>query len=398
MPIPIVSRLKHPAGRRVLMRVDFNVPLDGGRIADDERIKAAVTTIERLAAHGAKVILVSHLGQPDGWDRKFTLAPVAVRLSEILRRPVRFVSARLDDDEKVARALEDMDDGDIALLENIRFYKGEEKNDVFLSRRLAALADAYVNDAFGAAHRAHASTAGVAALLPSFAGYLMERELRNLGRVLEKPKSPFIALIGGAKVSTKLPAIEKLLTLADKMLLGGGLANNFLKAKGYEVGKSLVGPAEVKLAKRLLGKRGLVLPVDVVAATALSEKTELRVCAASDVRRHEYIVDIGPTTVRAYAAELKKAKMIVWNGPVGLYEITRFRHGSVALGRVIAARSLGRAYGVVGGGETIACLQLTGMAEYVDHVSTGGGAMLEFLSGKKLPAVAALEKAKLTHR
>ncbi|MEK9152445.1 MAG: phosphoglycerate kinase [Patescibacteria group bacterium] len=395
MPIQLVTQLKRPAGKRVLVRVDFNVPIDGGRIVDDERIRAAVSTIERLSAHGAKVILISHLGQPEGWDKRLSLAPAAARLSDIMRRPIRFIGARLDDDEKVDRMVAEMEEGDVALLENLRFYKGEEKNDIFFARRLAKLADAYVNDAFGSAHRAHASTAAVAGLLPSYAGYLLERELRNLGRVLDHPKHPFVSLLGGAKISTKLPTLEKMLSLADRVLLGGGLANNFFKAKGFQVGKSLIGPSEVKLAKSLLGKRRLTLPIDVLVADALTETAGVRICAPDQVRKNEYIVDAGPQTIRSYAAELKKAKMIVWNGPLGYYEVKKFRHGSVALGRVIAARSMGRAYGVVGGGETIACLHLTGMAEYVDHVSTGGGAMLEFLAGKKLPAVAALEKSRV---
>ena len=390
MKLAAMAGLKNLAGKRVLVRVDFNIPLGPkGRIepAEGVKIQAALPTVEHLLRANAKVILVSHLGRPKDCEPKYSLAPIAKYLAQLLGRPVRFVDDCLEDGDKVARKLAQLKDGEVALLENIRYYPEEEKNDAKFAKRLAGLADVFVNDAFATCHRAHASTAGVTRYLPSYAGLLVEKEVRSLDRLLKKPQHPFAVLMGGAKISTKLPTLVKMFKVADKVFIGGGMANCFFKAKGYSIGKSKVDPEEVKFAKKLLKNKKLVLPVDVLAASALREDAKVRVTAPDDVHANEYVVDIGTQTMRDFAMELKKAKTLVWNGPVGLFEIRKFSHGSVILGRVIASRSQGRAFGVVGGGETIVCLERTGMAEYVDHISTGGGAMLEYLSGKVLPGI-----------
>jgi phosphoglycerate kinase len=395
MKLSSISRFKKLKGKRVLVRVDFNIPLGPkGAIGheEDARIRAALPTIVRLRQLGARVILVSHLGRPEGREKRYSLAPVARHLEKLLDAKVPFVADSLEDDAKVERKLASLRDGDVALLENIRFYAGEEKNSVFLARRLASLADLFVNDAFAVAHRAHASTVGVTKHLPSHAGLLLEREVRNLSKVLDKPKRPFVVLMGGAKISTKLPTIEKLLKVADRILLGGGMANNFLKAKGCGVGRSLTSPGDVRLAKRLIKEKKIALPKDLLVATGTDQDADARIAAPDDIRANEIVVDIGTTTVREWAQVIRKAKTIVWNGPVGLFEVKKFSHGSVSLGRLIAARSSGKAFGVVGGGETVQCLEMTGMAEFVDHVSTGGGAMLDLLAGKKLPAIEPLIK------
>lgn len=395
MRLPSVSRLKDLKGKRVLVRVDFNVPVGKhGQIGpgEDDRIRASIPTIERLAAHGARVILISHFGEPDGREAKFSLAPAADRLGQLMRCKIRFIADPLEHDDRVDRKIAALEPGEIALLENLRFYQGEEKNATFFSRRLASLADFFVNDAFGTAHRAHASTVGVTRYLPSFAGYLMETEVRNLEKTLAKPQKPFVVLMGGAKISTKLHTLVKFLSSADVILLGGAMANNFFEAQGLETGASLTSVPEVRLAKKLLRKKKIMLPVDVLVAG--KNRGSVRIAFPDDVGPDEAIMDIGPETIRRFAAELKKAKTIVWNGPMGAFETKKFSHGSIALGRLVAARSRGSAYGVVGGGETLKCLALTGLAEYVDHVSTGGGAMLEFLAGKTLPALAALESQK----
>jgi phosphoglycerate kinase len=397
MKLVTLSQFKKPKGRRVLVRVDFNVPLGPkGEIGpeEDARIKASLPTILKLRKAGAKVILVSHLGRPDGREKEFSLAPVAAHLARLLGSKVGFIPDNLEDDHLVDRKIAAMKDGDVTLLENIRFYKGEDSNSAFLARRLASFADAFVDDAFAVAHREAASNVGVAKFLPSYAGLLLETEVKHLSKLLGKPKRPFVVLMGGAKISSKLPTLKKLLSVADTVLVGGGMANNFFKAMGHGMGKSLVAPEDVKLAKGLLARNGkkLVLPADLLCAKRLDDQAEPRYCRPEDVAKDEHVVDLGAETIREWAAIIKKAKTIVWNGPVGLFEVKKFSHGSVSLGRVVAARSTGKAFGVVGGGETVQCLLRTGMAEYVDHVSTGGGAMLEFLAGKTLPGIRPLMK------
>lgn len=392
MKLATLSKLKSVKGKRALVRVDFNIPLGpNGTIGpeEDARIRACLPTISKLKKGGAKIILVSHLGRPEGREKRYSLAPVAVHLSRLLASKVGFIKDSLEDDRKVDKKIELMRNGDVTLLENIRFYKGEDKNSVFLARRLAEFGDFFVNEAFAVSHREAASVVGVTKRLPSYAGIQLGEEVTQLSRLLEKPKKPFVVLMGGAKISSKLPTLKKLLTVADTVLIGGGMANNFFRAQGIAMGKSLVSNDDVKLAKSLWVKhrRKILLPLDVLVSKRVDGKAEARYCAPSELHKDEYVVDLGADTVRAWAAVIKKAKTIVWNGPVGLFEIKKFSHGSMSLGALIAARSTGKAFGVVGGGETVQCLLQTGLAEHVDHVSTGGGAMLEFLSGKVLPGI-----------
>lgn len=395
MKLRTIADLKKLEGKRVLLRVDFNIPIGPkGKIgpAEDIKLRTALPTIERLLAHGARVIAVSHLGRPKGCDAKYSLKPVAKHLEKLMHRKVMFVDDCLMEACAVEKQLVKLGSGDLALLENIRYYEEEEANDAKFAKRLAELADIFVSDAFATAHRAHASTACVAKYLPSYAGLLVEKEVASLDRLLKKPKKPFIVMLGGAKISSKLPTLKKLLTVADKVLIGGGMANAFFNAKGWKTGKSKVDPKEVALARKLMKNKKLVLPVDVLAASNLTDKARVRVCAPSEVKASEFVPDIGPRSVLAFALLIRKAQTIAWNGPMGLFEVPKFSHASIALGRLVAARSRGKAFGVVGGGETIACLEQTKMGEYVDHISTGGGAMLEYLSGQMLPGIKVLMK------
>lgn len=390
MKVRVLPHNKRLQGLRVLYRVDFNVKVGPkGEIGtiDDGRMRAVLPTLSYMRAAGAKIIIISHLGRPEKKNRRDSLKPVAAHLGRLMGKRVLFVGDSLETGNKVDKKLESLKEGAVAVLENLRFYKGEAKNDRFFARRLAELGDLLVNDAFGVAHREVASTVGLARELPAYAGFLMDREVKGLQRVLDKPRTPFVVLIGGAKIRTKLPMIKKLLGMADRILIGGGLANNFFKAKGYETGDSLISRSDVAFAKTLMKKRKIRLPKDVLVADKLTQGASIRICRPDDVWKGEYIVDIGPETMREFAVELKKAQTIIWNGPVGLFEIPRFSHGSTILGRVVASRSSGRAYGVVGGGDTLRCLAMTGMEEFVDHVSTGGGAMLDFFAGKELPGL-----------
>jgi|DewCreStandDraft_1066081.scaffolds.fasta_scaffold00275_23 phosphoglycerate kinase len=383
------------AGKRVLVRVDFNVPLEGGRITDDTRIRATLPTIQELLQRGARVILMSHLGRPDGKIREeLRLAPVAERLSELLGRPVRYVRDCVG--PEVERAVQELRPGEVLLLENVRFYPEEERNDPEFARRLAALGDLFVNDAFGAAHRAHASTEGVAHYLPAVAGLLMERELEFLSRTLEQPRRPFTALIGGAKVSTKMKVLENLLQKVDRLLIGGGMANTFLKAQGYEVGRSLLEPEFVDYAAGLLEqarRRGvsLLLPVDVVVAPEPKPDAPRQVVDVAQVPSDMMILDIGPRTVEQFAQALRSSATILWNGPVGLFEVPPFDAGTRALAEAIAAATRAGAVSVVGGGDTVAAVEQMGLGAQMTHLSTGGGAALELLEGRVLPGVAALQ-------
>ncbi|NLN26610.1 MAG: phosphoglycerate kinase [Firmicutes bacterium] len=378
-------------GKRVLVRVDFNVPLDEARhITDDTRIRAALPTIEHLLNEGAAVILMSHLGRPKGVDDALRLDPVATRLSELLGRPVK----KVDDcvGPEVEAAARELGPGEVLLLENLRFYKEETANDPEFARRLASIADVYVNDAFGAAHRAHASTAGVADYLPAAAGLLLARELDVLGGALENPERPFVAILGGAKVSDKIGVITNLLTKVDALLIGGGMAYTFLKAKGYEVGKSLLDAERIELAKELMAeaeKRGvrLLLPVDVVIADDFSEDASTREVDVDSIPADWEALDIGPKTCQLFAEEVAKAKTIVWNGPMGVFEMAPFAHGTRAVAEALAAS---KGTTIIGGGDSAAAVQQFGLAERMTHISTGGGASLEFLEGKVLPGVAAL--------
>lgn len=379
-------------GKRVLVRVDFNVPMtDDGVITDDTRIRAALPTIQHLLDRGASVILMSHLGRPKGQVvEKLRLDPVARRLGELLGRQVKKVNDCVGPEaEEAARSLRP---GEVLLLENLRFHPEEEKNDPEFARKLASLADAYVNDAFGAAHRAHASTEAVARLLPAAAGFLMLKEIQIMGGALENPERPFLAILGGAKVSDKIGVIENLLGKVDVLAIGGGMGYTFLKAKGYEVGQSLLDEARIDLARRLMQeaeekKVRLILPVDVVVAAEISADAETQVVPADQIPADKQGLDIGPETAKLLAAEIRKARTIIWNGPLGVFEVEPFARGTRAVAMAMAQAD---AVTIVGGGDTAAAAEQMGVAHRMTHVSTGGGASLEFLEGKTLPGVAAL--------
>lgn len=380
-------------GKRVLCRVDLNVPLQDGQITDDTRIRAALPTIEWLTSHGARVILCSHLGRPKGKvDESLRLGVVADRLSEHLGKPVRALSEIVG--ARVQQAIADMDEGDVVLLENLRFDPREEKNDPAFAQELADLADEYVNDAFGAAHRAHASTEGVAHLIPSSLGLLMQAEVEALSRLLGAPATPFVAIIGGAKVSDKLAVLETLLDKVTHLLIGGGMANTFLLAQGKEIGTSLVERDLVETARTLLTRAEkaevfIGLPTDVVIATEMSA-AEGTVVAADSVPSDQAIFDIGPESAAAYADVIESAATVFWNGPLGVAERPAFALGTATVARAVAAAT---GYTVIGGGDSVAAIEALGLADRIDHISTGGGASLEFLEGKELPGIAAIQEA-----
>jgi phosphoglycerate kinase len=374
-------------GKRVLTRVDFNVPLQDGVISDDTRIRAALPTIQFALEQGAAVVLMSHLGRPKGKDPSQSLRPVAQRLSALLGRPVRFAEDCVGPEvEAQARSLQP---GEVMLLENLRFHKEEEKNDPEFAKQLAALGDVYVNDAFGSAHRAHASVEAVAHFLPAAAGFLMEKEIKFLGKVLSDPERPLVVLLGGAKISDKLPVINNLMNLADKIMIGGGMANTFLKAEGYELGDSLVEDNAIEQARELLlccsGK--LMLPVDVVVADAFSNDASSQTVTVGQIKPGWRALDIGPHTVEKYRNQLQNARMIVWNGPMGVFEFPKFAVGTREIAKAIAESS---AISIIGGGDSVAAIEQAGLADRITHISTGGGASLEFLEGKTLPGIAAL--------
>lgn len=382
-------------GKRALVRVDFNVPLaDDGSISDDTRIRAAVPTIQALRTAGARVVLCSHLGRPKGGpDPKFTLAPVAPRLAALLGAPVTFVPHVVGPEaEAASRALAD---GAVCLLENSRFEKGEEKNDQALAAAYAKLGDLYVNDAFGAAHRAHATTEGVAKLLrPAVAGLLMEKELDYLGGALEKPKRPFIAILGGSKISGKIDVIEALLPKVDGILIGGAMACTFYKAMGLETGTSLVEADRVAMAKDLMDRAGyrLTLPHDATVAPAIAEGAKAHAVRRDAIPATEAMLDIGPDSATSYARAIASAKTIIWNGPMGVFETKPFDAGTTAIARAMAEATAKGATTIIGGGDSAAAVEEAGLADRMSHVSTGGGASLEFLEGKVLPGVAALDR------
>jgi len=385
-----IKNLQDLNGKRVLVRVDFNVPLKNGQITDDTRIRAALPTINYLLSQGASVVLMSHLGRPKGVDPSQSLKPAADRLSELLHRPVQFAEDCVGEvAESRSRALKP---GDALVLENLRFHKAEEKNDPDFAKQLAAHGDIYVNDAFGSAHRAHASVEAVAHFLPAAAGFLMEKEINYLGGVLDNPQRPFVAILGGAKISDKLPVIENLAKLADKLIIGGGMANTFLKAEGYEMGDSLVENDAIEQARELLatcsGK--LILPVDAVVADAFSNDANSETVSVGGVKPGWRILDIGPHTIIKYIDALKGARTIFWNGPMGVFEFPRFATGTTEIAKAVAASG---ATSVIGGGDSVAAVEQAGVADQISHISTGGGASLEFMEGKVLPGVAALPDA-----
>ena len=384
-------------GRRALVRVDFNVPLDENQhVADDTRIRAALPTLEYLAEREVRVIVLSHLGRPKGKpEPKYSLEPVSRHLAELTKYPVRFVETT--DTDEALKATHTLPEGEILLLENTRFLGGEETNDERLARALAQLGDFYVNDAFGAAHRAHASTEGVAHhLKPAVAGFLMEKELRYLGRALADPERPFVAVLGGAKISGKIDVIEQLLPKVDRLLIGGAMACTFFRAMGLETGKSLVEEDRVPMAKELLARGGdkLVLPNDAVVAPSIEQGAKARTVSRDAIPGDQAMLDIGPRSVEAFADEISRARTVIWNGPMGVFETKPFDDGTRRLAEVIAEATDAGATTIVGGGDSAAAVAQLGLEDRMSHVSTGGGASLEFLEGKTLPGVAVLDDAR----
>jgi phosphoglycerate kinase len=385
-------------GRRVFVRADLNVPMDDGRITDDTRIRASLPTIVNLLERGAAVIVASHLGRPKGKvNDALRLKPVADRLSQLLGRPVRMTGDALGPGVQVA--VDKLRPGDLLLLENLRFHAAEEANDPDFAASLAGLADLYVNDAFGAAHRAHASTEGITHHLPAVAGLLMEREVDALSKLLHRPPRPFHAVIGGAKISGKLEVIEALLARCQAVLLGGGMANTFLAARGLQLGKSLVEEDQATSVERIVAQARrkrvrLMLPTDAVVAPQIHHRARTQVVPVDAVPKDRMIVDIGPATRKAYAEHLAKARTIFWNGPMGVFEVPQFGEGTKAMAKALARRSSAGVVTIVGGGDSVAAVEQLGLSEKMTHVSTGGGASLEFLQGRSLPGVDALLPAK----
>ncbi len=375
-------------GKRVLMRVDFNVPMAEGKVTDDKRIEASLPTIQYVLDQGASVILMSHLGRPKGGpDPEFSLKAAAEVLAGHLKRPVQMAPDCVGPEvEKMAKALKP---GDVLMLENTRFHAGEEKNDLDLAKQMAALGEVYVNDAFGSAHRAHSSTEGVARFLPAVSGFLMEQELEYLGRAVANPEHPYVAILGGAKISDKILVVETILSKCDKLIIGGGMANTFLAAQGLNMQDSLVEAASIETASAILAKAGdrIILPVDAVIADKFEAEANAQTVDADKIPAGWRMMDVGPKTLESYKRALDGARLVVWNGPVGVFEFPRFAEGTFALARLLAESG---ATTVIGGGDSASAVKKAGVAKQMTHVSTGGGASLEFLEGKELPGVAAL--------
>ena len=376
-------------GKKVLVRVDFNVPTKDGVVGDDTRIRAALPTIEYLVNNYAAVILCSHLGRPKGGpEAKYSMKPVADYLANLMKKPVAFANDCIGPAaEAAAKALKP---GDVLVLENTRFHAEEEANDMGMAKQLASMADLYVNDAFGTAHRAHASTEGVTHFLPGVAGFLMEKEIQYLGQAIADPKRPFVTIMGGAKISDKIGVIKNLLKKADSILIGGGMANTFFKAQGYPVADSLVEDEALETAKELLKEGGqkLRLPVDVVLADKFDPEAAMKTMAVGPVPDGWRIMDVGPETVKAYSKVIEAAGTVVWNGPMGVFEMPRFAEGTYGIAHAVAASN---AVSIIGGGDSVAAIQQSGLADKITHISTGGGASLEMLEGLELPGVAALQ-------
>jgi phosphoglycerate kinase len=379
-------------GKKILMRVDFNVPLDRGQVRDDSRIKAVLPTIELLLSRRARLVLVSHLGRPKGEPKtELRLDPIAARLAELLGKKVQKLDQVVG--PEVEMAVSAMADGDILLLENVRFEKGEEQNEPDFARRLAEPFDLFINDAFGTAHRAHASTVGVTAYIPAFAGLLMKKEIEELSRCIEDPKRPLAAVLGGAKVSDKIGVVQRFLQLADTLLIGGGMANTFLAAAGFNMGSSFYEKEQLENAAQLLKEREryscrLLLPVDLVVTKNIEVGSDFQIMAPAEINGDWKAVDIGPETADLFGSHVKESEMVVWNGPLGVFEVPPFERGTADLVRSIAESA---AYSIIGGGDLVAAVESLGLSSQISFISTGGGATLEFWEGKDLPGIAALQ-------
>ena len=381
-------------GKRVVVRCDFNVPMQDGAITDDNRIVAALPTIKYLVENGAKIVLMSHMGRPKGEPKmEFTLAPVAKRLEELLGQPVKFISCPEVVNDEVKEAAAALADGEVMLLENVRFRKEETDNDAGFAKELASLGEIFVQEAFGTAHRAHASTAGIADYLPAVSGFLIEKEVKFLGSAVENPERPFVAIMGGAKVGDKIPVIENLLQKVDTLIIGGGMAYTFFKSMGLEIGKSILDADNIELAGKLLEKAEamgvkMLIPVDTVCAADFDNDAETLICDRDAIPADMEGLDIGPKTVELYKEALKDAKTIVWNGPMGVFEMPNFAKGTKAIAEILAESD---AITIIGGGDSAAAAEQFGLADKMTHISTGGGASLEFLEGKVLPGIAVIE-------
>lgn len=382
------------AGKKVIVRCDFNVPMKSGVITDDIRIRAAVPTIEYLLEEGCACILMSHMGRPKGEPKmEYTLKPVADRLSELLSREVRFVSSPVVVDDEVRNAADNLRGGEVMLLENVRFVKGETDNDADFAKDLASLAEVFVNDAFGTAHRAHSSTAGIADYLPAVSGFLIEKEIRFLGDAMESPDRPFVAIMGGAKVGDKIPVIENLMNKVDSLIIGGGMAYTFYKAMGYETGTSILDRDSVDIASGIMKKAEetgvkLVLPLDCICTEEFSNDSPYEVYDRDKIPADRMGMDIGPKSIELFESVLRDAKTVVWNGPMGVFEMDNFAKGTYAVAKILAELD---AVTVIGGGDSAAAVEQAGFADKMTHISTGGGASLEYLEGKVLPGIACLE-------
>lgn len=391
-----IEDIKDLKDKRVLVRVDFNVPQDDKQnITDDTRIEAAIPTIKYLADKGAKVILVSHLGRPKaGPDDKMRLGPVAKKLSELMKKPVQYVKDCIG--PEVEKAVAALKGGDILLLENVRFYKEEEKNDPEFAKKLASLAEIYVNDAFGTAHRAHASTEGVTKYLKGYAGFLMEKEIKFLGALIADPAKPFVAILGGAKISGKIDVIQNLLPKVDTLIIGGGMAYTFFKARNVSVGNSLVEADKIPLAKEILKKaidlnKTIMLPIDHVIADKFDANANSQIVTRAGILDGWQGMDIGPETITKFGHAIRKAKTIFWNGPMGVFEFDKFSNGTTSVAKMVAEATKNGATSVIGGGDSVAAIEKAGLADQITHISTGGGASLEFVEGKVLPGIACLQ-------